>query len=251
METWLEDVVEQISISHILMESKTISGRRLAMIIVDNSVEFMLKAYGDTRLVGTVIKKNDWEKKKESFKHVLDFIMRHAKCSVDAATVFHYHNIRNALYHEALPLSVEPKKVLEYIGISLRILSDLFGAKFTGKEWKNRIKKTHVALLAKELPKLVEFARTEDRLVKVQTDLELRDTQAILLTIYGFATVVGRNPSNEELKKSLSYSGHPIRGELLGVKVAQLRKKKMINRGELSLTGSAIKQLKKRYFMPQ
>jgi hypothetical protein len=47
------------------MESATLSGKRLSMIVVDNAVEFMLKAYWDTQIVSKgLMKKNDWDSKK-------------------------------------------------------------------------------------------------------------------------------------------------------------------------------------------
>lgn len=254
METWIEDIVEQICVSRILMDSKTISGRRLSFIIADNSIEFMLKAYGDTRLVGTVIKKKDWENLKSDFNKMLSFVATHSssKFSVDPKEIVYYHWIRNTLYHGALPLSVEPQKILDYLDKAIILLSDLLNVKPSKKELNAKTERVRIAIRTKEMPKLVEFVPTQDGLIKMQATVELSDKRAIPLVIYGFTTIVGKCPTDRELEKSLSYSGHPISPKgRLAVYISQLRKKKIINRGELSLTGRARRSLKKLYFMPQ
>jgi len=254
MQTWLqEDVIEQICIAQILRDSQTISGRRLAMIIVDNSVEYMLKAYGDTALVPAgKISKTKWGEMKRDFRQVLDFVAANSNFSEKPDDVFHYHDkLRNPLYHDAAPLSVEPRKIAEYVGKAKAILKDLFGIHLTEKEWDNRIKKTMLALTGKAKPKLVEFFKTDGGLAKMQTNIKLKDTEAILLMIYGFGMINGRPPTGiEELGKCLHYSGHPIRQERLSVNISHLRSAKRINRGELTLTSKARDEIKTRYLVP-
>jgi hypothetical protein len=253
MQTWLEeDVIEQLCIAEILKDSQTVSGRRLAMIIVDNSVEYMLKAYGDTVLVPSKISKSKWEEKKQSFKTMLDFVSANSKLTEKPDDIFHYHDkLRNPLYHEAAPLSVEPKKIEEYIGKSRIIMRDLFGVHLSQRDWDNRIKKTLAALGGKAKPRLVEFFKTDDNLARTQTDVKLRDTDAILLMIYGFALITGREPSDiGELGKCLNYSGHPIKQDRIRVNVAHLRAAKKVNKDELTLTGKARDTIKSKYIVP-
>jgi len=255
MQTWLEeDVIEQMCIAKILRDSQTISGKRLAMIIVDNSVEYMLKAYGDTVLVPLKkVKKSEWENMKGSFKQVLDCVATMAtKFTEDPDDVFHYHDkLRNPLYHEAAPLSVEPKKIDEYLCKAKVIMNDLFSVNLSSKEWDNRIKKTLVGLGGKAKPRLVEFLKTDDGLAKIQTEVKLKDTDAILLMIYGFGLTTGRAPSDiEELGRCLNYSGHPIKHNLLIVKISQLRSATKINKGELTLTAKQRDKIKTRYIVP-
>lgn len=253
MQTWLEeDVIEQLCIAQILKDSQTISGRRLAMIIVDNSVEYMLKAYGDTVLVPSAISKSKWEEKKQSFRAMLDFVAVNSKLTEKPDDIFHYHDkLRNPLYHEAAPLSVEPKKIEEYVGKSKIIMRDLFGVHLSDHEWDNRIKKTFAALSSKAKPRLIEFFKTDDELARMQTDVKLKDTDAILLMIYGFALVTGRAPSDiGELGKCLNYSGHQIKQGRISVNVAHLRAAKKINRDELTLTTKARDAIKGKYLVP-
>jgi len=56
LKPWLEDIIEQLATAKFLMDGETKSGKRLALIIVDNSIEYMLKAYVEAhkRLVGKV-----------------------------------------------------------------------------------------------------------------------------------------------------------------------------------------------------
>jgi len=254
MQTWLEeDVIEQLCIAQILKDSQTISGRRLAMIIVDNSVEYMLKAHGDTVLVPAgKVTKTKWEEMKRDFKRVLDFVAANSNFTENPNDVFHYHDkLRNPLYHEAAPLSVEPKKIDEYISKAKIIMRDLFGVRLGEKEWNNRIRKTLVTLSGKAKPRLVEFFKTDDDLAKMQTDIKLEDTNAILLMIYGFQLVIGRKPTDiEELGKCLNYSGHPIKQDRISVNVAHLRAKKKMNKDELTLTTKARDGIKSKYIVP-
>ncbi|MBS7631874.1 hypothetical protein KEJ47_09980 [Candidatus Bathyarchaeota archaeon] len=250
MPIWTEDIIEQICIAQILRDSNTISGKRLALIIVDNAVEYMLKAYGDMNLVSQgKIKKNEWENKKGSFKQLLDIVATNSKLTEKPDDIFNYHQLRNTLYHEAAPLSVEPKKIAEYIDKAKAILSDLFGINISEKDWNIRIQKTMIAL-SKTKPKLVDFIPTEDKLARMQTEIKLKYTQAILLMIYGFTMITGRAPNIEELEKCLNYSGHPIDRERLVVKISQLRKASKISKGKLTLTAEARDEIKRKYFIP-
>jgi hypothetical protein len=252
MQTWMEDIIEQICIAQILKDSDTVSGKRLSLIIVDNAVEYMLKAYGDMFLVQKgIIKRDKWERKKESFKQLIDFVAAKSKFTEDPNDIFNYHDkLRNPLYHEAAPLSVEPKKITEYIEKAKVILRDLFGIELSEEEWESRIQKTIMSLMGRTKPKLVEFLPTEDKLVRMQSEVKLKDTQAILLMVYGFMMITGRVPANvDELEKCLNYSGHPIDKKKLIVKISKLRKAKKINRGELTLTTKARDEIKRKYFI--
>jgi hypothetical protein len=235
------------------MESKTLSGRRLSMIVVDNAVEFMLKAYGDTNFIGKVIKKDDWEKKKESFKQLLDFVFLNAKLSINSQDVLDYHNLRNGLYHEALPYSVETAKLRDYIEKAQTFLAELFSRKLTAKEWKHRVDKTRVDLKAKEKAALVEFTKVDDNHIRFQAEeSDLKDVDAICLTVYGFGVILGRNPILDELESSLSFSGHPIQPrDTLTNQIAQLRSRHIMNHGEYSLSAKGRDTLKKKFFVPQ
>jgi hypothetical protein len=248
-----DDIVEQITISMVLLESKTISGKRLSMIVVDNAVEFMLKCYGNTVLLGQgVVKREAWEKTKNSFKTLLDTVFDKAKLSPNPQDILEYHNTRNALYHDALPLTVETDKLKEYIKQSQVLLKELFGRGFTDTQWKHRVSETRVRLASKEKTTLIEYEKIDDSHVKIVSEKPLsKDIDAIALTVYGYAKELGRKPTVEELEASLSFSGHPISpASRLTNNIKQLRVRNVLNRKELSLTRNAAEILKKKFFIP-
>jgi len=252
MQTWLEDVIEQICIARILRDSKTISGRRLSMILVDNVVEFVIKVHGESIIPGKLLTRKEWEEKKRHFEELVSQVIRKTKVASYQQQILDYHKMRNDLYHGTTPLSVEPDKINGYLGIAHRILELIFGFTMTEEEWKRRAELTQALLHPKvEKKKLVNFSNTNDGLAKMQTDIKLKDTEAILLMIYGFALKTGKAAENiEQLGKCLNYSGHPIKQKRLSVNIAHLRKAKKINKGELTLTTKAREQIKARYIVP-
>ena len=249
----VDDIVEQICVASVLLESKTISGKRLSMVVIDNAVEFMLKCYGSTELVGKAIKKNQWDENKGSFKWVLDFVFGKAKLSPNPQDILEYHNTRNALYHEALPLSVEPGQIRKYISESKVLLRELFRKDLTEIEWKHRVAEARLGLTITKKTTLVEYEKVDDTHIKVLSGNPLtKEVDSILLVVYGFAKILGQKPTQEELEASLSFSGHPIspRSRLQN-HLGQLRHRKLLNSNEFSLTRKGIEMLNKKFFIPQ
>lgn len=255
----IDDIIEQICISNVLGESTTLSGKRLSMIVIDNAVEFMLKAYGDTQLVGKavvggrVLTLQDWDQKKGSFKQLVDIVFASSKSSVNAQDVLDYHNLRNGLYHEALPYSVETPKLKDYIGKARTLLGELFARTFTEKEWKHRTDRARLGMTAKQKAKLVEFAKVDDGHIRIMAEkVSLKDIDAISLVVHGFDVVLGRTPTLNELEASLGFSGHSIRPRnKLTNQLKQWRVRRVLNKGEYSLSSNARKRLTKKFFVPQ
>lgn len=142
MSNWKDDIVEQISISQYLLDSKVETAERLSMIIVDNTAEYILKAYVELekRLVGKQIKKKDWEEKKRFFESLIDYVYSIATINADKQKILEYHDIRNNLYHQGLPLSVKPSKILSYVVECKTLLNDLVGFKMSENSWKMKEK---------------------------------------------------------------------------------------------------------------
>lgn len=260
MDPWVEDIIEQLCIAQMLSESKVVSGNRLGMIIVDNAIEYMMKAYGDTKLVGQVLKAcpetslvgkqlgmTEWNKVKDkrNFSLLLDWVLPNATTKVTASSVNPYHNSRNALYHQSSPLSVEPKQFGDYLGVAKQLLSDLFVVSLDDKEWKIKVQNVKNAILKREIVRLVAFSDTVDGLVRIETNVPLKNTEAIQLATHGLVRKLGRSPSMEELNKVLHYSGHTV--DQLDVQVSQLRKSKIVMRGKIALTPNGRKQVLKKY----
>ena len=243
MDPWLEDVIEQLCIAQSLIDAKLESGKRLAIILIDNAIEFMFKAFGDTKLVGKTLSKTNWEaiKDKRDFNLLMKVVLSNSPSSIQAATINPYHDTRNTLYHKALPLSVERSKAIDYLRIARQMLSELFGVQLSEKEWGTRIASVKDAIFEKRQFKLIVFSKTEDNLVKIETSVFLKNTEAILLGIYGLTKQLGRAPTNEELNKTLNYSGKPV--EQLSTQISQLRSSGYIPKNKLSLAPKARKLL--------
>ena len=171
----VDDITEQICVASVLLESKTVSGRRLVMVVSDNAVEFMLKCYGINESVGSErVKKSVWDKEKGSFKWVLDTVFQNSHLSPDPQDILEYHNTRNALYHEALPLSVEPGQVKDYISKSKVLLKELFKRDLTETEWKHRIAQARLGLTKLKKSSLIEYAKVNDNPIKIVSDAPLQ-----------------------------------------------------------------------------
>jgi hypothetical protein len=252
MPIWLEDVIEQICIARILRDSKTTSGRRLSMILVDNAIEFMIKVHGEDIIAGKVLKRKEWEERKRAFEPLVSTVLPLTKAAQCQLEILEYHEIRNDLYHGTNPISVEPDKINCYMDIAYKILELIFNETMSEKDWKQRTERIQQALLSKtETKGLVSFSNTDDGLAKMQTDLKLKDTEAILLMIYGFQVQTGKAPENtKQLEKCLNYSGHSIRKERLTVNISHLRSQNKINKGELTLTTPTRNDIKNKYIVP-
>jgi hypothetical protein len=249
MSIWLEDVIEQICIARILRDSKTTSGRRLSMILVDNAIEFVIKVHGENIIPPKVLTRKEWDEKKRHFEELVNLVIPRTKASSYQQEILDFHRVRNDLYHGTTPLSVEPDKINRYIEITCGVLESVCRFSMTEEEWKERTEGIQ-AILRPQVEKkgLVSFYNTDDGLAKFQTGLELKDTDAILLMIYGFTLKTGKPPeSAEQLGKCLNYSGHQIRMERLRVNIAHLRSANKINKKELTLTTQARNYIKAKY----
>lgn len=259
MEPWLGDVIEQLAVAQILSKARFDAGKRLAFILIDNAIEFMMKAYGDTRLVdqvlanppdtalaGKKLHKGRWEdvKNKRDFNLIMDWVLPNSPTSITSNKINPYHDTRNTLYHKALPLTVDPTKVSEYLNISKQLYSDLFGVTFKENEWKARIASVRNALLGEETFKPVFFSRT-DGLVRVESAIPLQNTQAIMLAMYGFSRQAGRTPTLDELRKVLNYSGYSV--EQLSSQIKQLRNQSLVMKTSYGLTPKGRKHLIKKF----
>jgi len=260
VDPWLEHVVEQLCIADTLASSKAITGRRLAFILVDNSVEYMLKAFGDTKLVGQVVKScpnpaqigkqlnmTEWKKVKDqrNFSLLLDWILPNVTTSLTTGTINPYHDTRNALYHQSSPLSVEQKQFEDYLGLARQALADLFTVSFDEKGWKMRRQNVENSLFRGQQPRMVLFSTTEDSLAKIETNVVLKNTEAIQVSIHGLGKKLGRPPIMDELEKSLNYSGYHV--DQLESQVSQLRKRGVITKAKLALKPSGRRRLFKKF----
>ncbi len=115
-----------------LLSKDSDSNRRLAMILIDNAVELMLKTYLGlpTRVTGIKIPRDKFREISESFPKLLDAIEEHADdrlAGIDLGQVEWYHRLRNELYHQGNGLTVERQKVDVYAELAKLLFKNLFG----------------------------------------------------------------------------------------------------------------------------
>lgn len=116
-----------------LLEKDTDTNRRLAMILVDNAVEQMIKTYFSLpyRITGLKIARKLLEEIFGSFPALLDALEEHAReklDGVDLGAIEWYHRLRNELYHQGIGLTVEREKVEIYAELANILFKNLFGS---------------------------------------------------------------------------------------------------------------------------
>ena len=115
-----------------LLEQDTDTDRRIAIILVDNSVEQMLKSYLSLpkRITGISISRKRRSDAFESFPGLLDLFEDVASEKVeglDLGVIEWYHRLRNELYHQGFGLTVEREKIEIYAELAKILYKNLFG----------------------------------------------------------------------------------------------------------------------------
>jgi hypothetical protein len=121
------------------------------MILVDNAVEFIIKVHGEGLFYKKQLSltKKDWEDVKPVFATLVKTVLPRTSASSFQQDIIDYHNIRNALYHSTNPLSVEPKKINDYMDIACKLLETIFGFQKSEEEWKKTTEGIQSTLLPK------------------------------------------------------------------------------------------------------
>jgi hypothetical protein len=115
-----------------LLSKDSDTNRRLAMIIIDNSVELMIKTYLGLpkRVTRLEISRRDLPEVPESFPALLDALERFASDKLDGielGEIEWYHRLRNQLYHQGNGLTVVRDKVEIYAQLANTLFRNLFG----------------------------------------------------------------------------------------------------------------------------
>ncbi|MFY0712527.1 hypothetical protein J1D01_02530 [Seonamhaeicola sp. NFXS20] len=108
---------------------------RMGMIVIDNSVELMMKTYLGlpkriTKLEG--VTRKIYAEATKNFASLIDTMDRFAKdklVGVELGEIEWYHRIRNQLYHDGNGITVEKEKVIAYSSIAKILFENLFGEK--------------------------------------------------------------------------------------------------------------------------
>jgi hypothetical protein len=252
LKPWTDDILDQLAIARLLAHAGISCGERLALITTDNAVEYMCKAFVETkRLVHTVIKKAEWERTKHSFHELILFVSKQEpRIGPHVSNVESYHDVRNRLYHEGQPLSVKSTMVDQYLQEAYKLLDILLGVTETEDQTATRLRTLHSALLglaAKEIRPGVQADIVNGVHVRLSSDVALKLPDAIWLTLYHFPRLIGHAPNIAELEASLILSGHSPTRKALHARLSEFRSKKLVKSDELTLTGKGRDRLLKKY----
>lgn len=131
---WSSGPAEILSFAIRLISDSTDTNRRLSFILIDNSVEQMIKSYLSLpqRISGIKVPRKRLEESFESFPVLLDLLEEFAFDKikdVDLGSIEWYHRLRNQLYHQGIGLTVEQDKVEVYSELAKSLLKKLFDTK--------------------------------------------------------------------------------------------------------------------------
>lgn len=252
MQPWIEDILDQLSTAHLLAHADISCGERLALIVVDNAVEYMCKTYIEVhkRLVTRIISRKDWEEKKKVFADMLDFVAgQEPSLQPHLNTINGFHGVRNNLYHGGQPATVKPATVDAYDKVARIALGILLGVTEDESSRDERISRIHRALLGeakKEIKAGVTFESVNNA-IRFTTVGNITASDAILLVLHGFSQQKGNIPTREQLEESLSLSGHSLDRRVLNARLSDLRRSKLVRKKELALTAAGRNQLHQKY----
>ncbi|MEM3112538.1 MAG: hypothetical protein QXY90_05815 [Candidatus Anstonellales archaeon] len=251
MDLWVKEIVEQIALGISLKESTLDSSNRLALIVVDNAVEFGVKFYAKTN---SLLPKKELSSNDALYK-VLGILESNNKISADLSRrIKQFHDTRNNLYHGADITTVLDKVINEYVKDAKELFKILFNIQMKESDWQrsvNDVRKelTKVNVSLKE-PVSFEAVEIEGKhLVRVITPADPKNTEQIMLAIFGYQVTRARTPLDEELKQSLMLSGFSIPENVLAARLSELRSNGSIERREFRLKGKGESKLRKKFLL--
>ena len=129
---WADGPCELLRHGLELLHKDTDTGRRLAMISIDNSVELMIRTYLGLpkRITGVEITRKQFADVGEGFPGLLDALETFAPgkaVGIDLGSIEWHHRLRNQLYHQGNGLTIERGKVELYAAIANQLFENLFG----------------------------------------------------------------------------------------------------------------------------
>jgi len=129
---WANDLSEILQHGLDLVHHDTGAKRRLALVVVDNFVELLIKTYLSlpSRLTGVKLGRKRFEEVSERFPSLLDALEEHAGNKLDGvslAEIEWYHQLRNQLYHNGVGLTVERNQVETYAELARLLFHHLLG----------------------------------------------------------------------------------------------------------------------------
>jgi hypothetical protein len=259
MKDWLEDAIEQIALGEHLASSSLGCGPRFGLIAVDNSVEFMLKAYVELykQLIGGHkpggVTKKDWEEIKRQFPTLLSFVAGlEPKIVPLESDVSRFHDLRNDLYHSGLPLTTNPTRVGRYSKLARQLLEALYGVSYSATEWGVIVSKVGSSLAGEATSNGIRHQVTYELVegqVKFTTSGSPTVQEAIALCLYGYGVLTGAPPSRPSIIQSLARSGHPISQVILNARLHDMKNQALLRSNELTLSAKGKKKVARDYML--
>lgn len=128
---WVSGPVEILNHALYLLNDDSDINRRLSMIIIDNSIEIMLKTYLTLpkRITGLSISKSKFEEFSTSFPRLIEAFELHCPekaQNINLNEIEFFHRIRNELYHYGIGMTVEKNNLFKYSNIAKNLLVELF-----------------------------------------------------------------------------------------------------------------------------
>ena len=247
MKAWTEDAVEQIATAEILNSANTSTGERLALVICDNAIEYMMIAYTEMEkhLVHKTIKPDLWDGTKRAHHRLLQWTASQSPAfAAHASDIASFHTTRNTLYHAGTPISVKAAHVGKYLKIAKDVVSILFSENLSDADWDRKVAVVNQAI-AKQTGKTIKAAttiETQDGAVKVSTSASLTNIETLCVVLGSFVSKLGQEPTMGQLETSLALSSAShLRGPNLTRRIYDCRKKKLIQKDALRLTAKGEK----------
>jgi hypothetical protein len=251
MKPWVEDAIEQIATADVLNCAGTSTGERLAYIVCDNAVEFIMIAYVEkhAQLVYTKIKPKDWAVTKSKFHSLLNFVVANASVmNSHQSDIQTNHDTRNNLYHTGQPLSVKSAHVEKYLVIARDLVQILFSEKLSKDDWAQRSAAVSAKMEGsggRKIKALLTVQNVNDA-VQIETSHDLTDQALICVVLDAFMTRKGQAPTTPQLEQSLRHSHAPhLVGQNLSKRIYDCRKNGLIQKGMFALTAKGAALVKR------
>lgn len=120
-----------------LLDTGDDASKRIAMILIDNAVELMIKTYLGLpeEATGLKLTRKDYEEACSSFSRSVKSLKARASeklSGIGVDEIVYYHRLRNTLYHEGNGLTVETEKAEIYCALAKILFKNLFGEDVDG-----------------------------------------------------------------------------------------------------------------------
>lgn len=243
-----QELLEQLLTGIVLGEAKLDSGKRLALIVIDNSVELSLKFYA---------RHNSLKKPQEldniSFHGLLELIAGKGVLKTsDKLKLESFHNTRNDLYHGVSLTTVNGKTIGAYAEEALKLLNDLYGLSFTPDSLARSARKMKSTAFGERLGiKPLVFSEKvnvgELNALKLKFEKPQQKTDVLLLLLRMFPTHYGDCPTIEQIRRSLMLSDANFDNHHLDVVLSSFRKKGYMEKTHYALKVKGRKLIETKY----